>query len=109
MRWKSRKSGTTLVPGCKVPDNSVKMEGVRGGFEGSVAFLRFYSRALSPIHVRIVYDQGPPSSVEARDRRCFQIVASLTMHYDCFLDDVKWKSALLNMFAKGSGRVAQGL
>ncbi|GMH96967.1 hypothetical protein TrST_g6277 [Triparma strigata] len=93
----------------KVPDNAVKLDGVRSGFEGSVAFLRFYSRALSPIHVRIVYDQGPPSLVEARDRRCYQIAASLTLLKSGVLSTFEWRNVLLKMFSRGTARVAQGV
>ncbi|GMH91868.1 hypothetical protein TL16_g12176 [Triparma laevis f. inornata] len=93
----------------KVPDNAVKLDGVRSGFEGSVAFLRFYSRALSPIHVRIVYDQGPPSLVEARDRRCYQIAASLTLLKSGVVKSLEWRNVLLKMFTSGTARVAQGV
>jgi hypothetical protein len=42
----------------KVPDHVLSSDSIKGGIEGLVAQLRFHSRALSPIHVRIVCDQG---------------------------------------------------
>jgi hypothetical protein len=57
------------------PDESTQEERQGSGFEGSIAQLRFYSRALSPIHVRILCDQGPPEPVRIRDRRLMQMLA----------------------------------
>lgn len=57
----------------------MRLDGVRGGFEGSLAHLRYYTRALSPIHVRIVCDQGPPlhAATPVCDLRCYQALADL--------------------------------
>ena len=44
-----------------------------GGFEGALAHVRYHSRALSPIHVRIVCDQDQPQSQPAPDRHAFQV------------------------------------
>ena len=58
----------------KVPEGCVRLDDVRGGFEGSMAHLRYYTRALSPIHVRIVCDQGPPETIKVKDRRVYRCV-----------------------------------
>ena len=49
--------------------------GSNQSFPGSVASLRWYSRALSPIHVSVVYDQGPPKIEEEADGWVMQCLA----------------------------------
>ena len=98
----------------KVPDGSVKLEGVKSGFEGSMAFLRFYSRALSPIHVRIVCDQGPPETVLIRDRKCYQIcsLVHLVSRFEstrAYFVDKKWQDIFFFMFVRGTCRVQQAV
>ncbi|GBG28169.1 E3 ubiquitin-protein ligase HECTD3 [Hondaea fermentalgiana] len=44
------------------------------GFEGYVAQLKYRTRALSPIHVHVMFDQGPPQHLRVLDRHCFQLV-----------------------------------
>ena len=53
----------------RVPDGGFPIHGVRGGIEGSLANLRFYTRALSPIHVRVLCDQGAPEEFCFHDRK----------------------------------------
>ncbi|GMI41280.1 hypothetical protein TeGR_g2351, partial [Tetraparma gracilis] len=98
----------------KVPEGSVKIDGVRGGFEGSVAFMRFYSRALQPIHVRIVCDQGPPEAMLVKDRKCYQLCACLTLIAGTdagkrSMIQRKWLDVFLKMFVKGTVRVQQAV
>ena len=47
---------------------------VRGSIEGKLAQVNLHSRALSPIHIRIMFDQGPPEEAPVDDQRCFQLV-----------------------------------
>ena len=47
---------------------------VRGGMEGKIARVKLHARALSPIHIRIMFDQGPPIESIADDQRCFQLI-----------------------------------
>ena len=46
--------------GC-LPSREVWLEGLKGGLEGKLCGVKLHTRALSPIHVRILFDQGPPS------------------------------------------------
>ena len=50
---------------------------VRIGFDGILAQYRYYTRALSPIHIRVVFDQGPPEAYDVRERWIFKLLASL--------------------------------
>ncbi|KAG5175128.1 hypothetical protein JKP88DRAFT_145229, partial [Tribonema minus] len=47
------------------------------GFQGAVAHLRLYTRALSPIHVRIICEPGPPPAEPRPDAMCHQLSATL--------------------------------
>ena len=96
----------------KVPDGAVRLQGVKGGFEGSLASLRYYTRALSPIHVRIVCDQGPPELVRVKDRKCFQICSLISLVATSplarpHLCSRPWLSLLLYIIIHGTSRVQQ--
>ena len=92
----------------------MRLDGVRGGFEGSLAHLRYYTRALSPIHVRIVCDQGPPlhAANPVCDIWCYQALADLqlvaatslaTPHFA----QPPWLELLLACVVEGTSRVQQ--
>jgi len=93
----------------------VRLDGVRGGFEGSLAHLRYYTRALSPIHVRIVCDQGPPHDPAANpvfDLRCYQALADLqlvaaTPLATPHLAQPAWLQLLFACVMEGTSRVQQ--
>ena len=53
-----------------------RVDHVREGFDGMLACYKYYTRALSPIHVRVVFDQGPPESYDALERWLYQLLAS---------------------------------
>ncbi|CAM9290375.1 unnamed protein product, partial [Chrysoparadoxa australica] len=98
----------------KVPGGAIRLDGVRGGFEGSIANLRFYTRALSPIHVRIICDPGPPEMAPTKDHRCYQLCAALTMAVrssTCrvYLSQPEWLDILLKAFVGGTTRVQQAV
>ena len=82
-----------------------------GGFEG-MAHLRYYTRALSPIHVRIVCDQGPPETIKVKDRRVYQMCASLflcaqSVHGKRHLSQRHWIDTLFQVIIHGTSRVQQ--
>lgn len=96
----------------KVPDGAVRLQGVKGGFEGSIGSLRYYTRALSPIHVRVVCDQGPPELVKVKDRNCFQICALLSYmssspYARSHLASTSWLNLILYCLLHGTGRIQQ--
>ena len=53
-----------------------RVEYVKEGFDGLVSSLKYYTRALSPIHVRVIFDQGPPEAHDARERLSYVALAS---------------------------------
>jgi len=53
-----------------------RVEHVRDGFDGMLAQYKYYTRALSPIHVRVVFEQGAPESYDIKERWLFQLLAS---------------------------------
>lgn len=82
------------------------------GFEGSVGQLRYHNRALSPIHVRIVCDQGPPESSSQLDRRCYQMSTVLVLLVESseglhHMRDLKWLKLFFEMLVTGTPRVQQ--
>lgn len=102
-------SGQQIYLG-KLPDGVLPLDGVRGGLEGSIARLRYYTRALSPIHVRILCDQGAPRGAQSSDRSCNQICALLFLSSQLRstqdqLCDLKWQELLFNMLLFGTSRV----
>mmetsp|Transcript_83789 Transcript_83789/g.236753 ORF Transcript_83789/g.236753 Transcript_83789/m.236753 type:complete len:3060 (-) Transcript_83789:463-9642(-) len=98
----------------KVPDGCVRLDGIRGGVEGSLAHLRYYTRALSPIHVRIVCDQGPPETIKVKDRRVYQMCSLLHLcanssHGQAHLSQPAWVELLFQLLVHGTLRVQQAV
>lgn len=98
----------------KVPNNAIRLDGVRGGVEGSIAKLRYFTRALSPIHVRIICDSGPPAAAQVEDRYCYHLCASLAAmskspHCQGYLKHPEWLRLLLQTFTYGTVRVQQAI
>lgn len=98
----------------KVPNNAIRLDGVRGGVEGSIAKLRYFTRALSPIHVRIICDSGPPAAAQVEDRYCYHLCASLAAmsrspHCQGYLKHPEWLRLLLQTFTYGTVRVQQAV
>ena len=98
----------------KVPKDSVQLDGVIGGFEGTLANLRFFSRALSPIHVRIVCDEGPPETCSASDSTCYQMCTCLYLVCESsaganILSSKKWLNILFYLFVHGTSRMQQAV
>jgi len=52
-----------LISSCpttfKTKINSVKL-----GFDGMLSHCKYYSRALSPIHIKVIFDHGPPEAID---------------------------------------------
>jgi alpha-tubulin suppressor-like RCC1 family protein len=53
-----------------------RIDQVKEGFEGILAQYKYYTRALSPIHIRVIYDQGPPESYDVQERWLYQLMGS---------------------------------
>jgi len=71
-----------IVVGSCPPGLRTHVDHVRVGFDGILAQYRYYTRALSPIHIRVVYDQGPPEAYDVRERWIFKLLASLRLLLD---------------------------
>jgi hypothetical protein len=54
-----------------------RVEFVREGFDGILASYKYYTRALSPIHVKVVFDQGPPESNDVREKWMYRMLAAI--------------------------------
>lgn len=98
----------------RVPDGAMRLDGVRGGVEGSIANLRYFTRALSPIHVRIICDQGPPENAKIEDRYFYHLCACLvaiSRSPQCrsHLQHPDWLALLLETFTYGTMRVQQAV
>lgn len=50
---------------------------IRDGFDGMLAQYKYYSRALSPIHVKVIFDNGPPETLDQSGRYIYQLLASM--------------------------------
>jgi hypothetical protein len=56
-----------------------RVDCIKEGFDGLLSNLKYYTRALSPIHVRVIFDKGPPEAHDARESLCFHLLASSTV------------------------------
>jgi len=56
-----------------------RVDCIKEGFDGLLANLKYYTRALSPIHVRVIFDKGPPEAHDARENLSFHLLASSTL------------------------------
>ncbi|CAN0510075.1 unnamed protein product, partial [Ectocarpus sp. 12 AP-2014] len=98
----------------KVPDGAMRLDGVRGGVEGSIANLRYFTRALSPIHVRIICDPGPPEAAKVEDRHLYHLCACLvpiSTSPECqrHFEHPDWLCLFLQAFTHGTVRVQQAV
>lgn len=70
-----------IIGNCRTlnGNNRIKTDYFREGFQGCLANFKYYTRGLSPIHVKIVYDQGPPESIDTRERWMYRLLASIKL------------------------------
>ena len=87
---------------------------VKNGIEGCLAKVRYHSRALSPIHVRVDCEKGPPSSTTAQivDNHCYQMHLLLWLSANTplglkMMSNKKWIELLLSVLREGTYRVKQ--
>lgn len=66
-----------LLVGCSPVTLRTKVSHVKEGFDGMLAQYKYYSRALSPIHIKVVYDSGPPETSDISGKLVYQMLASL--------------------------------
>merc|ERR1711871_848914 len=53
-----------------------RIEHVRDGLDGMISQYKYYTRALSPIHVRVIYDLGPPEAYDVKERWMLKLLSS---------------------------------
>lgn len=53
-----------------------KLNNVKDGFDGLLSQCRYYSRALSPIHVKVIFDNGPPETVDISAKVVYHLLSS---------------------------------
>ena len=64
-----------LIGSC--PHNvKTRVEHVREGFDGQLASFKYYTRSLSLVHVRVIFDQGAPEMTDCREKWMLQLLAS---------------------------------
>lgn len=64
-----------MIGAC--PQNiKTRVDYVREGFDGQLGNFKYHTRALTLIHVRILFEQGAPEVNDGRDKWLFQMLAS---------------------------------
>lgn len=61
-----------------------RVEHVRDGFDGYLSCYKYHTRAMSPIHARVVFDQGPPELFDSKERWIYQLTTACSVLVDCF-------------------------
>ncbi|EQC37076.1 hypothetical protein SDRG_05303 [Saprolegnia diclina VS20] len=89
-----------------------EMLSVHTGLQGMLAQVRVHSRALSGIHLHILFDQGPPPLYTETDHGCYQIGALLQLLAQSSEGAVellspRWLRVVLWMLRGGTYRVQQ--
>ena len=77
-----------------------RVDCIKEGFDGLLSNLKYYTRALSPIHVRVIFDKGPPEANDIREYLCYQLLASSICQIGNlrFCQNPELSSGLLEMF-----------
>ena len=82
--------------------------------EGCLAKFRYHSRALSPIHVRVDCEKGPPLGTNDLivDNQCYQMQLLLWLSVQTpaaiqIMSNKKWLHILLNVINDGTHRLKQ--
>lgn len=65
-----------LVFGSCPANIRTRINNVRDGFDGMLAQCRYYSRGLSPIHVKAIFDNGPPETIDISAKAVYHLLAS---------------------------------
>jgi hypothetical protein len=66
-----------LLVGTCPSSMRTKIPHVKEGLDGMLSQYKYYSRALSPIHVKIVHDNGPPETSDVSAKLIYQMLASV--------------------------------
>ncbi|OQS05252.1 HECT E3 ubiquitin ligase, partial [Thraustotheca clavata] len=85
---------------------------IHSGLEGMLAQFRLHTRALSAIHLHILYDQGPPPLFVTTDHSCYQIGILLLLLAQSsesapVLVEIRWLRLIMWMLRGGTYRVQQ--
>ncbi|KDO31550.1 hypothetical protein SPRG_03479 [Saprolegnia parasitica CBS 223.65] len=96
----------------KATSSVADMLSVHTGLQGTLAQVRVHSRALSGIHLHILFDQGPPPLYTETDHGCYQIGALLQLLAQSSEGAVelltpRWLRVVLWMLRGGTYRVQQ--
>jgi hypothetical protein len=66
-----------LVIGSCPSNVRTRVSGVKEGFDGMLAQCKYYSRALSPIHIKVIHDHGPPETTDISAKIIYHLLASV--------------------------------
>ena len=109
-----RKSSSARYPIYvgKLPSSMPDLSPLKEGMEGAIAKLRYHSRALSPIHVRVDCEKGPPAQEVVSDKHCYQMYILLWLSSQSpvvlrLFSQRRWIEFLLNGLKFGTHRLRQ--
>ena len=71
-----------VIIGACPPGVRTRVDCIKEGFDGLLSNLKYYTRALSPIHVRVIFDKGPPEAHDARENLSYQLLSSSYLMLD---------------------------
>lgn len=60
-----------------------KIEYLMNGFDGVIGSYKYHNRSLSSLHVKLVYDQGPPE-MDNREKWVYKLLAASNTAYSSF-------------------------
>ncbi|RYH27830.1 hypothetical protein EON65_13005 [archaeon] len=72
----SRAYSFPLVIGGCPSSFRTRISNVREGFDGMLAQCKYYSKPLSPIHVRVIFDNGPPETIDISAKVVYHLLAT---------------------------------
>lgn len=56
-----------------------RVDSVKEGFDGFISQYKYHTRAISPIHIKVVFDQGPPDSYDIREKWVYRLLGCASL------------------------------
>lgn len=82
-----------LISTCPISFKT-KLSLAKAGFDGMLAHCKYYSRALSPIHIKVIFDHGPPETIDLSAKVMFSAMCSLKVLYNYLSVDIHEKQKI---------------
>lgn len=74
-----------VIGSCPISIRS-RVNHIRDGFDGMLAQFKYYSRALSPIHIKFICDGGPPESGDFYEQWIYKLITCVK----CIVEATTW-------------------